>query len=118
MREFNNTSWNRYYDYSEELKNIIREENKMLSNVEFDTEKHDLYMQIAELQKQLECLNKYNSEFTAIKSMARSEIITIFSKFLDEIENVDKYNNIFDIDKILTFAYEIENIITKENKNG
>ena len=90
----------------------------MLSEIEFDTEKHDLTRKVAELQEQLECLNKYNSEFTAIKSMARSEIIKIFSTFLDEIENVDKYNNIFDIDKILTFAYELENIITKENKNG
>ncbi len=88
----------------------------MLEELQIDEENHDLIKKVAELQQQLEQLNNYNKEFTAIKSIARLEIVTIFTNFLEELENTDDYNNIFDIDKILGYAYDIEFIMKKENE--
>ena len=54
----------------------------MLSEIEFDTEKHDLTRKVAKLQEQLEQLNNYNHEVTELKSIIKFEItIIIFKTF-------------------------------------
>jgi len=84
--------------------------------LELDEEKHDLVKKVAELQNKLEKFENYNKELTPIKAMARSEIIKIFENFLQQIHEESKFNDIFVIDKILTFAYDLENILINENK--
>lgn len=90
----------------------------MVDELQIDEEKHDLIKKVAELQKQLEEINNYNNSFTELKSIVRMEILATLSYFIEDFKNTDKYNNIFDLDKILTFCNELHDIIGKEIKNG
>ena len=84
--------------------------------LELDEEKHDLVKKVAELQNKLDKYDNFNKEQTPLKEMAKNEVAKIFDNFLFQLNDENKFNDILVIDKILTFAYELENILINENK--
>ena len=85
----------------------------MSDYIEIDEEKHDLIKKVAELQEILKDFKEYNSKSTSLKLKIKDEITYVFKSFLSVFYNVDKYNDILDLEKLMNIILDLKTMMIK-----
>lgn len=85
----------------------------MSDYIEIDEEKHDLIKKVAELQEILKDFKEYNSKSTSLKLKIKDEITYVFKCFLSVFYNIDKYNDILDLEKLMDIILDLKTMMIK-----
>lgn len=85
----------------------------MSDYIEIDEEKHDLIKKVAELQESLKDFKEYNSKSTSLKLKIKDEITYVFKCFLSVFYNIDKYNDILDLEKLMNIILDLKTMMIK-----